>query len=244
MRRSGRDSLAGLRGPPAIVARAPRAAVLLEDRAQAAQRPAPSSRLQPAAAGRSASSSWSRGVAWARVSSVHVDARASPPGAGSSSQTASVRMRLNLPPRPRSTMRRGALDLDERQVAPGKRLQRRACAEARAGAAAVGVLARQVPVDQEVVGELRVVRDVGEVVEDLLARAGDRDADGDRVHGAPESSPTARAAAARAALRRRGAGRSRRTVWPCSRAGTRLGAHGRRRAAAGGTARRRVGRAP
>ena len=40
------------------------------------------------------------------------------------------------------------------------------------------------PVDQVVVGELGVVGDVREVLEDLLARLGDRRRDGERVHGA------------------------------------------------------------
>src|ERR687886_794557 len=69
------------------------------------------------------------------------------------------------PPRP--------LGLDDRRVAPREALERRLALPPRAGALAVRVLAGQAPVDQEVVGELRVVGDVGEVLPDLLARARD-----------------------------------------------------------------------
>ena len=61
-----------------------------------------------------------------------------------------------------------------------KRLQRRLHAKARAGPAADRVDPREVPVDQVVVGELGVVGDVLQVVEDLLARRGDDDRD---AHG-------------------------------------------------------------
>jgi len=56
---------------------------------------------------------------------------------------------------------------------------RRAC-DARTALA----LLRASPVDQVVIGEFRVVGDVGQVSEHLLARLGDRGGDGDRVHGA------------------------------------------------------------
>ena len=93
-------------------------------------------------------------------------------------------MRLNLPPRPASTMRRGRSNSIDRRVAPREAVERHLQAEARAGAVAVGVLARQPPVDHEVVVELGVVGDVGEVLEDLLARTGDGDLDADGIHGA------------------------------------------------------------
>ena len=84
------------------------------------------------------------------------------------------RMRLNLPVRPRWTMRRGALGLDDRDVGPAEAVERRVDAEARAGAEAERVLAREAEVLEVVVGELRVVGHVDEVVEDLLGRAVDR----------------------------------------------------------------------
>ena len=83
-------------------------------------------------------------------------------------------MRLYLPPRPTATILCGALDLDEGHVAPGEPVQRGGHAKAGAGAATVGVDPQQLPLLEEVVHELRVIRDVGEVLEDLVARAGDR----------------------------------------------------------------------
>src|SRR5581483_4399106 len=74
------------------------------------------------------------------------------------------------------------LDVGERQIGPGKAAQRRLDAEPGAGALSVGVLSRQVPVDQVVVGELGVVGDVGQVLEDLLARARDGGRHGEGVH--------------------------------------------------------------
>ena len=106
-------------------------------------------------------------------------------------------MRLNFPPRPTATIRCGALDLDERHVGPAEALQRRVDAEARARAAADRVDPRQAPVLQVVVAELGVVRDVREVVEDLLAGTGDRDGDGDGVHGGRKHSRRGAAQAAR-----------------------------------------------
>src|SRR3954452_16846708 len=89
------------------------------------------------------------------------------------------------------------LDLDEGQVAPREALQRREEAKARARAVADGVLAGEVPVDHEVVEELRVVGDVGEVGEDLLARTGDGDLHFDGVHGADDVRPPGRATTSR-----------------------------------------------
>ena len=93
-------------------------------------------------------------------------------------------MRLYLPPRPASAMRRGRSNSIDRRVAPREAVEGHLQAKAGAGAVAVGVLARQVPVDHEVVVELGVVGDVGEVLEDLLARPGDGDLDADGIHGA------------------------------------------------------------
>jgi hypothetical protein len=74
------------------------------------------------------------------------------------------------------------LDLDERHVAPAEAVARRVDAKAGAGSPARGLDPRQPPFLEEVVGELGVVRDVRQVVEDLLARAVDHDVGGDRVH--------------------------------------------------------------
>ena len=75
-------------------------------------------------------------------------------------------------------------------------------AKARARPLAVAVLAKQVPVDEEVVGELGVIGDVREVLEDLLAPARNGHADGRGIHGrglysgrsAPQAARTARTA--------------------------------------------------
>ena len=82
-------------------------------------------------------------------------------------------MRLFLPVRPTSTMRCGRSTSANVTSAQLKRLPGAVDAEARARAAADGVDPREVPVDEEVVGELGVVGDVLQVVEDLLARRGD-----------------------------------------------------------------------
>src|SRR5215204_1834660 len=94
-------------------------------------------------------------------------------------------------------------DLDEGHVLPAEAVEALVAAEAGAGALAHGVDPRQAPVLEVVVAELRVVRDVGEVVEDLLARTADGDLAGDGVHGGGESSPRAAALAAQAGLGRR-----------------------------------------
>ena len=120
------------------------------------------------------------------------------------------------------------LDHHERQVGPREALERRVHLEAGAGAAADGVDPRQPPVLQVVVAELRVVRDVGEVGEDLLARPVDRDGDADGVHRARKHSQARRAGA-----------RGRRAGAPAS-GPTRCGRAAR--GAAGGTARRPRGR--
>ena len=80
-------------------------------------------------------------------------------------------MRLFLPVRPASTIRCGALDLDERDVAPAEAVAGRLDAKARARAEPDGVDPREMPVDEVVIGELGVVGDVLQVVEDLLAGA-------------------------------------------------------------------------
>ena len=99
-----------------------------------------------------------------------------------------------------------ALELDHRRVAPGEAVERHLQAEARAGAVAVGVLARQPPVDHEVIVELGVVGDVGEVLEDLLARTGDHDLDAHGIHGAGVyPRPVRRPGAGRCARARSGA---------------------------------------
>src|SRR5215211_4497962 len=64
-------------------------------------------------------------------------------------------------------------DLDEGHVLPAEAVEALVAAEAGARALAHGLDARQAPVLEVVIGELRVVRDVGEVVEDLLARTAD-----------------------------------------------------------------------
>src|SRR4051812_28433584 len=74
------------------------------------------------------------------------------------------------------------LDPDEGQVAPAEALQRRVHLVAGPGPRAVGVDPRQPPVLQVVVRELGMVRDVREVLEDLLAGAVDGDRELDGVH--------------------------------------------------------------
>ena len=102
--------------------------------------------------------------------------------AGSSVHVVHVLLRLNFPPRPAATILYGALDLDERHVAPREAVERRIELEARAGAAAVRLDACQPPLLHVVVGELRVVGDVRQILEDLLARPADDDVRGDGVH--------------------------------------------------------------
>ena len=117
-----------------------------------------------------------------------------------------------------------ALELDHRRVAPREAVEGHLQAEARAGAVAVGVLARQPPVDHEVIVELGVVGDVGEVLEDLLARTGDDDLDADGIHGAGVYPRPVRRPVAEPCARARSGGRP-----PSARAGRRAGAgRGRR----------------
>ena len=82
------------RAPPAV-------AVLLEDRAQAAQRAA---ELAPEPGAAREDLEQAVGGQRGRVSSVH-STRVSPPGAGVRRNSPRWRMRLNLPPRPRWTIR-------------------------------------------------------------------------------------------------------------------------------------------
>src|SRR4051812_45946524 len=77
--------------------------------------------------------------------------------------------------------------LDEGEVAPAEALERSVHLVPGARSAAVGVDAREPPVLQVMVCELRMVRDVREVLEHLLAGAVDRDGELDGVHG-PRSS--------------------------------------------------------
>ena len=92
-------------------------------------------------------------------------------------------MRLFLPVRPTSTIRCGCSTSDERHVGPAEAVAGRLDPEASAGAEPDRVDPREVPVDEVVVGELGMVGDVLQVVEDLLARGSDDDRDGQRVHG-------------------------------------------------------------
>jgi hypothetical protein len=78
----------------------------------------------------------------------------------------------------------GAGDLGEGGVPPAEAVAGRLHAKAGAGAATDGVLPREVPVDQVMVGELGVIGNVLQVVEDLLARGADDDRNCDGVHGA------------------------------------------------------------
>ena len=96
-------------------------------------------------------------------------------------------MRLYLPPRPASTIRHGRLDLDEADAHPAEALERRLDPKSSPGAAADRVLTGQMEVHEKVIGELRVVRDVDEVIKDLLARAADDDRDADWIHGGAQS---------------------------------------------------------
>ena len=131
-------------------------------------------------------------------------------------------MRLFLPVRPTSTIRCGRSTSAKVTSRPAEAVAGRLHAEAGAGAAADRVDPRQVPVDQVVVGELGVVGDVLQVVEDLLARGGDDDRDGHGIHGArevywPGPRTRGRVREPRAGGDDAQAARAvRRTVWPCS----------------------------
>jgi hypothetical protein len=96
----------------------------------------------------------------------------------------------------------GLLDLGEGDVAPAEAIAGRGDAKARAGAETDGVLAREVPVAQVVVGELGVVREILQIVEDLLARRADDDRYGQGVQGGRKSTGGRRCDACRAAMSR------------------------------------------
>ena len=128
-------------------------------------------------------------------------------------------MRLALPVRPTSTMRCGrssSVNVTSAQLKrfPGASTRKRA-----PGAAADRIDPRQVPVDEEVVGELGVVGDVLEVVEDCSRGAEMRIETVSGIHGVRQSKcaaavgrrrrlrVVARASAARAVSRRSARGR-------------------------------------
>ena len=75
------------------------------------------------------------------------------------------------------------LHLDERDVAPAEAVAGRLDPKARAGAEPDRVDPREMPVDEVVVGELGMVGDVVQVVEDLLAGGSDDDRHCQGVHG-------------------------------------------------------------
>src|SRR6476661_1789363 len=79
------------------------------------------------------------------------------------------------------------LHVGEREVCPAVAVEPAVDAEARTRTLADGLLAGQVPVDEEVVGELRPARDVRQVGEDLGARHVDLGLELDGVHAAPKS---------------------------------------------------------
>ena len=60
------------------------------------------------------------------------------------------------------------LHLDERDVTPAEAVTGRLYAKARPGAEPDGIDPREMPVDEVVVGELGMVGDVAQVLEDLL----------------------------------------------------------------------------
>ncbi len=145
-------------------------------------------------------------------------------------------MRLFLPVAPDLDDPVRPLDLGERDVGPAEAVAGRLHAKARARAAPDRVDPREMPVDQVVVGELGVVGDVLQVVEDLLAGGGDDDRHGHGVHGERESSRRRRSAARALRLRARRLTRRGRSGARCGRArqwrddlagDRRLAAHGR-----------------
>src|SRR4051794_19488337 len=127
------------------------------------------------------------------------------------------------------------LRLDDRRVGPAEADERGLDAEPHAGADPLRLLARQVPVLQEVVEELRVAGHVDEVGVDLLAGLAHGDGRGDGIH--PPQSKDLRRRAARAGPGRTppsGAGATRRArpAGPRGRgrrAGRRRRTHGRAR---------------
>ena len=99
------------------------------------------------------------------------------------------------------------VDLDDRQSPHGKRANGSFGPEPTAGAEAIGLLPGHPPVLEEVVGELGVVGDVQQVLEDLAARAGDG-----RLEAEGSTARESMAARGPALLRRA----IRRTLSPCS----------------------------
>ncbi len=81
-----------------------------------------------------------------------------------------------------------SIDLDERHVSPAEAVAWRLDAKARPRSKPDGVDPREMPINEVVVGELRMVRDVLQVAEDPLARSIDDDRHGHRVHGDRQSS--------------------------------------------------------
>src|SRR5215210_2451381 len=154
--------------------------VLLEDRLQPLERPAPAA-LEPAALpeDRHQAVRGELGLDLRRVLDLRAAAggRERPRGVGL--------VAVELPAPARGDDAEGPLDLDERHVGPAEAVAP-VVAESCARAAADRVDPGQVPVLEVVVAELGVVRDVGEVVEDLLAGTADRDGARDGVHSGRE----------------------------------------------------------
>src|ERR671910_2613794 len=158
--------------------------VLLEDRLQPLQRlaaAAPEPAARPAQALHEAVGG-QRGLALGRVLDLRAVARRGqrPRRVGLAAVELPAPAGGDDPERP--------LDLDEGHVLPAEAVEALVAAEAGARARADRVDPRQPPVLEVVVAELRVVRDVRQVVEDLLAGTADDDLAGDGVHGGRESS--------------------------------------------------------
>src|SRR5215218_3465915 len=154
--------------------------VLLEDRLQPLERLAPAA-LEPAALPEHPHQAvhGELGLDLRRVLDLRAAARRRerPRGVGL--------VAVELPAPARGDDAEGPLDLDEGHVGPAEAVAP-VVAESCARAAADGVDPGQMPVLEVVVAELRVVRDVGEVVEDLLAGTADRDGARDGVHSGRE----------------------------------------------------------
>src|SRR3954451_18067394 len=164
---------AGQRHPPSSIA------VLLEDRSEALEAMAEAA-PEEAPAGEQLEQAVAREDGLARHRDLHAGAAAGDLGEAVVGDLADA---VELPPATAQEDAVGALGLGDRHVRPAEADERRLDAETGSGADPDALLAGQVPVLEEVVGELRVVGHVGEVVEDLLARLVDDDVDGDRVHG-------------------------------------------------------------